>query len=134
MWKPQPNISQPHHRRKTRGIPNWIKWAFYLAAWGGVVVAVIVRKPDDLLTAPGFPVGLLGVLFLIGAEQATVAVWFGGLGAVVAGWFLYAFLSVTMMRTKKTWVFSMIYVGFCVLLALNLAGCRKIMETVAGIH
>jgi len=97
-------------------------------------VAVLVRKPDDLLTAPGFPVGLLGVLFLIGAEQATVAGWFGGLGAVVAGWFLYAFLSVTMMRTKKTWVFSMIYVGFCVLLALNLAGCRKIMETVAGIH
>jgi hypothetical protein len=50
------------------------------------------------------------------------------------GWMIYVILTVMMGLAKRMGVFFLIYFLFCVLLALNLAGCKSMLVTAAGIH
>lgn len=47
---------------------------------------------------------------------------------------LYAVLTYFILRMKNIPLFVIVYVAFCVLLVLNLAGCNRMIETVSGIH
>jgi hypothetical protein len=109
----------------------WMKCGLYFAAWGVVVVATLAHKPADLLTAPEFPIGLLGVL---PGETMTVAAWFAGPFVIGIGWIVYGVLTYIMKTTRKTGMFFLVYIVFCILLALNVVGCKAVLNTVGGIH
>jgi len=112
------------------------KWGLYLAPWSLVALQSALSEPRQLLQAPAFPVGLLGLIATgsRGKEGAIVLAWFAGLSVIIFGWGVYIALTVLMARTKKPNLFLLYYIPFCALLALNVSGCKKLAETAAGIH
>jgi len=133
IGKPRPFFGEtnPSFGFIKRLVPPWIKWGLYVAAWGAVILATLVRKPSDLRMAPGFPIGLLAVL---PAETAIVLAWMAAPAAVCGGWMIYFVLTAAIGRAKRLGVFSLAYATLCILLVLNVVGCKKILETAAGIH
>jgi hypothetical protein len=112
-------------------IINRIKWILYFLAWAVVIIHTACNHPEDLQGFFAFPVGFYGFL------EPKTSMWTTFLGAwpaIVVGWGLYSVLAVAMRRAKRIWVYLILYSVFCVLLALNLVGCRRIIETAAGIH
>jgi hypothetical protein len=109
-------------------VPERLKWVLFYSAWA---VVVLVMNPKNLLVAPLFPVGLLAVF--PGGEQA--AVMFSMLVVPgLLGWILYAALSMLIARTRKIGTFFPVYLVLCVVLALNVVGCKKTLEAAAGIQ
>lgn len=53
---------------------------------------------------------------------------------MAVGWTIYIALTFMMFVAKRTNVFWRAYIVFCLLLALNLVGCRRIIDAAAGIH
>jgi hypothetical protein len=84
-----------------------------------------------LLTAPVFPIGLLGAL---PGQTMTVAAWFAGPVIIGFGWIAYGVLTYIMKTTGKTGVFFLTYIFFVFLLALNVVGCKAVTTTIGGIH
>jgi len=114
-----------------RPISPWVKWGLYFAAWGAVVLAAINRNNAHLLAILAFPTGLLSIMpFNIAAMAVLLIGWV----VVFVGWTIYIVLTIAIGRTKRVSVFSLLYVLFCILLAVNVAGCKKLLETAAGIH
>jgi len=103
---------------------------YWLGAWGGVILFVLVINPASILAAPFFPIGLLALL-PNGAEKAIMAWMVGGW---MIGWVFYILLSVVMFQAKKANIFIIFYVIFCIFLALNVVGCQRTMTAVSGIH
>jgi hypothetical protein len=109
-------------------VPERVKWVLFFSAWAVVVLAM---NPKNLLVAPLFPVGLLAIS--PGGEQT--AVMFSMLVVPgLLGWILYAALSMLIDRTRKIGTFFPVYFVMCVILALNVIGCKKTLEAAAGIH
>ena len=71
-----------------------------------------------------FPLGLFGLL----PSRAVGYVIFPGAAgaAVVIGWMVYATFAMAVDRAKSTGRFFIIYFLFCLLLLLNLVGCKTI--------
>jgi hypothetical protein len=111
-------------------MPRAHKWQLWLGAWGLVAIATLVIHPAYLLAVPFFPVGLLD--WLPHGEEKAIEGWM--IGAWVIGWMLYVFLSAAMFASKRMGIFFIIYVIFCVLLALNVVGCQRVMQAASGIH
>jgi hypothetical protein len=106
------------------------KWQFWLGAWCLVAIATLVIHPAYILAVPFFPVGLLD--WLPHGEEKAIEGWM--IGAWVVGWMIYVFLSMAMFAAKRTGIFFIIYVIFCVLLVLNVVGCQRVMQAASGIH
>jgi hypothetical protein len=104
-------------------------WSWY-GAWGVVVLINLALNPGNLLAAPFFPLGLIA-LFSI---EMTITSWMLGAPAIILGWIVYILLSAVMNRMKTKGAFFLIYLIFCVVLALNISGCQKAIESVKGIH
>lgn len=111
-------------------MPRAHKWQLWLGAWCLVAIATLVMHPAHIVAVPFFPLGLLD--WLPHGEQTAIEGWM--IGAWSIGWMLYAFLSVAMFAAKRTGVFFIIYVIFCVLLLLNVVGCQRVMEAASQIH
>jgi hypothetical protein len=92
---------------------------------------MLVSNPKWVPAAPLFPLGLIAV-FPNGTEMAVMA-WMMLL-PVCVGWAFYALLTIVMVETRRNWLFVLIYVIFCLALALNVVGCNKTVEAVQGIH
>jgi hypothetical protein len=107
-----------------------VKRSFWFGAWGMVILATLATNPASIVTAPLFPVGLFA-LFPNGDNKAIVA-W--GTGGFVIGWVFYTLLSIVMFITKKRGIFFLLYIIFCILLALNIAGCQRILKGVSNIQ
>jgi hypothetical protein len=108
------------------------KSSLVLAAWGVVLAASAAANPANLLTAPLFPLGLLA--FLRGGEKNAVIAWMIGTPAILVGWLIYALLWRAMLSSKRAWAFGSLYVLFCFLLALNLAGCKRTLDAFRNLH
>jgi hypothetical protein len=106
------------------------KLGYWFAAWGCVILIVLVAMPAYLLAAPFFPVGLFA-LIPQGDEGGIEAMMTGGF---IIGWAIYMLLSVIMFKTKNRGLFFFIYVMFCALLLLNLAGCYRTTEAASHIQ
>src|SRR5436190_10454780 len=78
------------------------KGYLWCAAWGGVVFATLTTKPEYVLAAPAFPLGL--VAFLPHGESKAVVAWMLGL-PVFLGWAIYALLSAAISRVSKRGMF-----------------------------
>ena len=111
-------------------MPTPHKWRFWLGAWCLVAIATLVTNPGYILTVPFFPIGLL--VWLPHGEERAIEGWM--VGAWIVGWIFYILLSVVLFRAKKTGVFFIIYAIFCVLLALNVIGCQRVIQAASGIH
>lgn len=109
----------------------WIKWILYFLAWSVVIVRTACNHPEDLKAAFAFPVGFYG---LFAPQTSMWLTWLVAWPAIIVGWAVYLVLALAMRFTKRIWIYLFLYSIFCVLLAINLAGCRKIIETAAGIH
>ena len=116
----------------TDQISNRAKWGLYLFAWGAVLFVSVVGSPSSLLATPYFPVGLLAML-PDGVNKAIDA-WMRGPVLILIGWSIYGALTFIIGRTKKTGAFLLVYILFCVLLALNLVGCAKTLDELSKIH
>ena len=108
-----------------------MKLGLYFGAWAVLIFQLLRDKPEQLLKAPGFPIGLLAGL---PAQTAIVVAWFGGWLVAIVGWTIYGVLTNVILRARRMPVFAITYVVFCVLLALNMVGCNKMIEIAAGIH
>jgi hypothetical protein len=108
------------------------KWQLWGLAWSLVVAATFVPDPAYMITAPWFPVGLLAIF--PGGEKNAIAAWMKGLPFTLLGWLLYLFLSAAMARARKERLFILIYVIFCIVLALNLVGCQITFNATQQIH
>jgi hypothetical protein len=107
------------------------KRRFWLAAWIGVILTVLLIKPSYVLSAPFFPVGLFA--WLPNGENKAIWAWFL-IFPMFIGWPIYFFLTMIMFRTQKRATFIVTYVIFCILLALNVGGCQHILKSVSGIQ
>jgi hypothetical protein len=105
-----------------------MRLGFYWAAWGTVILAVLAINPAYLLKTPAFPIGLL--IFLPDGQNKVSHAFLWGPLAWVAGWTVYCALSYLMSRVRRNWQFFLIYFVFCLLLALNVVGCKAAMESV----
>jgi hypothetical protein len=114
-----------------RPVSRWIKWPLWLVVWGAVVVATFSDTPDYFLAALSFPVGFYG---LLPPETGVLLAWVGVWPTIVVGWMGYFWLMFAMKRAKYIPIFSLWYVLLCVFVVINVAGCRKLMTTIAGIH
>jgi len=113
-------------------MPTSQKWGFWLSAWGVVIVTsvAVTATPACVLAAPYFPIGLL--VWLQNGENKAIEGWMSGAWAF--GWLFYLLLSVIMFTVRKKGIFFIIYGIFCVLLALNVVGCQRVIGAASGIH
>lgn len=114
-----------------QAVPSWLKCSLWLMAWGAVALAALSDDPGELRGALAFPVGFCG---LLPAEPAIGTAFLGGVVVIGVGWGLYVWLALGMKKAKRLGGFSLFYLVFCALLALNVAGCRELITTAAGIH
>lgn len=115
---------------KSELFPRRKKIFLWIAAWVCVFLTLLAINPAYTRAAFLFPIGLFA-FFAMGTQNAFLA-W--STGGFIIGWVLYALLSVIMFGTKNKKVFAVIYVIFCILLALNVGGCVKILEDTAHIQ
>jgi hypothetical protein len=108
------------------------KWVFWLAAWGIVIVAsvAVTGTPRCILATPMFPIGLL--FWLPNGENKAIEGWMTGAWAI--GWLFYLLLAVVIFRIKKSGIFFIIYLIFCILLVFNVVGCQRVIQAASGIH
>jgi hypothetical protein len=106
------------------------KWGYWFTAWGGVVLIAFLLDPHYILTAPFFPIGLAALL--PNGEGRAIRAWMS-FGFII-GWALYILLSLAMFKTRKRNGFFVIYMIFCILLLLNLAGCYRTFSAVSHIQ
>lgn len=112
-------------------VPSILKWVLWLTAWGGLVFVTYTNNPGDLRSSLAFPIGLCG---LLPRDLAMFCAGFGGWLVVIFGWFAYIRLSWAIKKAKDPGHFSLLYIVLCVLLVLNAAGCRALIDTVSKIH
>ena len=108
------------------------KWGLYCIAWLAVVLAILAINPAYFFAAHYFPIGLVAMLPK-GDQKAVMALSMGPI-YVGIGWMFYAGLSLILSRTKRKSAFSLVYIFFCILLALNVAGCNKMLKALAKIE
>jgi hypothetical protein len=120
------NASKP----KSASFSRRTRLLFWCAAWGGVVLAILAINPAYLRAAVIFPIGLFA--FFSNGTQSAFWVW--ATGSFLIGWVLYAALSAMMFGAKNKRVFIVIYIIFCILLALNVGGCVRVLEDTSQIH
>lgn len=96
------------------------KCAFFLLAW---VVTAVLMFPVTLYDSTLFPSGLWP---MIGAGEEEVRhSWI-----LKAGWLLYAGLLVGACVSRRKRTYFVIYAVFCVLLIVNIVGCRAMAGAV----
>lgn len=105
------------------------KSGYWFAAWAGVALVTLLFNPSAMAAALFFPAGLFG---LFGNEESGIVAWM--MGAWALGWVLYVVLTISMLRATKRSAFFQTYIVFCILLALNVAGCHRIISAASGIH
>ncbi len=114
----------------SQSISGPAKLGYWFAAWGGVVLIVLVTGPEYILAAPFFPVGLFALMPQ--GEEEGIKAWMTG--GFIIGWAFYMLLSIVMFKTKRRSLFFAIYVIFCALLVLNLGGCYRTMKAASHIQ
>lgn len=111
MKAPQPEISRNR------------KYNLLAIAWGAVAV----------LTFPGiffptlFPAGLFR---LFGIRENDVV----GHSCLAIGWLVYVTLTVAACLSRRKRTYFVIYTALCVLLAMNVVGCRAFWSDFRGIQ
>jgi len=110
-------------------MPRSEKWLLWIASW---VVVILVMGRETMPGVLFFPLGLLLVFPSSGETVMTWAMYGMFYGPI--GWSFYAVLSLAMgaARTKKK--FFLLYLLFCALLIVNIAGCKRAMGLMEGIH
>jgi hypothetical protein len=106
-------------------VSHWIKGGLYFATWGAVVLITCLKNPDFLWSASWFPLGLLG---LIPNDNAIIVAMLGGPFLNICGWMIYFALTIGIFATKRNLLSWAIFVFFCVLIALNLVGCDRLIK------
>ena len=89
---------------------------------------------NSLPGTPVFPAGLF--TFFLSEEGGIKLLMVTGMGIVptLIGWMIYVMLSVRMALTRRKLTFFILYSIFCILLAMNVVGCKKTLHAAAGIH
>jgi hypothetical protein len=105
--------------RYEQGYSPAVKVIFLCIAWGATIILTYPGIRGDPVC---FPIGLPWLL--------AVAVGHHGLGRTVEelsmflGWLIYVILSAATFMTTRKAAYVTLYTILCVLLALNVAGCR----------
>lgn len=107
-----------------------MKLGYWLAAWGATILIAFLINPQSIRTAIFFPIGLLALL----PNGEHMAIFAGIVGGWIVGWIFYIVLSVVLFCAKKSNHFFLIYIIFCILLALNVAGCQEVSQAVSKIE
>jgi hypothetical protein len=121
---------RPASQADNKFISGPAKVGYWFAAWGCVLLIVLLTSPTYILAAPFFPIGLFALLPQ-GAEGGVKA-WMTG--SFIVGWAFYILLSIVMFKIKGRNLFFVIYVIFCGLLVLNLGGCYRTTEAASHIQ
>ncbi|SRR6266478_1048046 len=113
------------------GISRCSKWLLWLLPW---CVIVPVMGIHNVPAAPYFPIGMF--TFFLSPENGITLFMIGGMGIFpsLVGWMIYILLSARIALTSRRIPFFAFYSIFCILLILNVIGCKKIMEVAAGIQ
>jgi hypothetical protein len=101
------------------------RWRLWFLIWAVAVVAMASRGRPAIFSAPLFPLGLIA--FLPDGEQKAITAWMLGYPALL-GWGFYIFFSILLFRVRKNWLFFLLYGLFCIVLLLNVAGCKRVLD------
>jgi len=85
---------------------------------------ITVPSPYGIIYLPMFPAGLLVVMQPSGSEE----------GSLVLGWSLYAVQAGFLFFTSRRNRFWIAYAILVVMLTANVAGCRKMLHELQGLH
>jgi hypothetical protein len=97
---------------------------FWIGAWGIATVATVGLSPGLLLFAWLFPVGLLNFA-PAGWDSSPPSDPSAGVDSmIVLGWLLYIALTIVGLSQSRRTRYFVIFGILCVLLALNVVGCR----------
>jgi hypothetical protein len=89
-------------------------------AWGIAAFATVLVEIPLLICFPMFPFGLTKML---GLREGGIADTVGG----IVGWVVYLIVTITLLRTQKRQRYFMIYGILCLILALNVVGCHRML-------
>lgn len=110
----------------------WLKWLLWLLAWGSLAIFTALEHPEDFKGILGFPFGFCGLLPIDATTGFYILLALPVV--VVCGWLLYLKLTVAIHKAKTLERFLLLYVLLCLLLAINAAGCRRLITIGASIH
>ena len=102
-----------------------------MGAWVAVALLSMIPEPSQIVLAPFFPVGLLALLPR-GEEKAITAYML--VTPCLLGWAFYAAITWAIFSVPGKKSFFAVYCLFCLVLALNVVGCKRTLEAAAGIH
>lgn len=123
-----PLESKAEEKSSEEQISRFWKWGLWYGAW---IVVALLMNPVNLPAFIYFPLGLVA-LFPRGDEQAIVLAMHSWPRFV--GWVIYLLFAVGISRTRKRTTFITIYSILCLVLVLNVVGCKKVLEALSGIH
>lgn len=105
------------------GFPRWVLW--YITF--GVALFVVA---DGYLFAPLFPIGLFIPFGLETRDTSSDA------AALMAasGWLAYVVLTIMTSRARSRGAYFAIYGALCLLLILNVIGCRSVLQGMGDLH
>jgi hypothetical protein len=110
------NANDETRRRKKRLI-------FIGFAWAIAVIAAFPH-PAGIVWFWAFPAGLS--MFFTGTRADLLD--------VVIGWPVYIALTAWAVSARRRWLYIAVYVLICVVLALNVVGCRRVLRGLDDLH
>jgi hypothetical protein len=107
----------------TRYISRSRRFVLLLIAW---LLTAIATIPGTVFV-PYLPVGL-GRPFGEQAVMASVSGWY-----ILFGWPVYIGLTIAAYCSRRRWIYYIVYIVLCLLLAYNCVGCREMMRDIGSI-
>jgi hypothetical protein len=98
------------------------RFKLWKIAFGLALLAAGIRSPMLLLYFWAFPAGLMYALGLIGKS----------LDGLFIGWAIYGVASFVILICPQKAIFYLLFVGFCLMLLLNVAGCHEMQGSLPG--
>jgi amino acid transporter len=101
------------------------KWGFWYGAWAVTALCLL----PGVLFFPAFPAGLFEFFGVKQNAQSNSHLQF------FIGWLPYVVLTIGAYLTKRKSTYFIIYAVFCILLVMNVIGCRAVLrELDRGLH
>ncbi len=107
---------------RTLEIPFQRRFKLWQIAFGLALLVTGIRSPILILYFWAFPLGLVHVLRGSGNSSESLLV----------SWIIYGVLSICLWVCRPKTIFLILYVLFCLLLAVNVAGCYQMQGDLRG--
>ena len=110
--------------KKSGDISLGMKLSCWLAAWLILFFGTLVTNPGGLRYAFFFPLGWSAFLQTSDLQTALI----GLTGWWFLGWCFYLALTVVLFLIRNRYLYFVVFLVFCLLLAINAVGCKHLLD------